>query len=270
MKTPLLRSVILQILVLVTVVTSSPASPKHGSASSPLDRAITLNLSDVPLRWALSDIERKAGVKFGYSDALIDSVAKASLHVQDRSVSEFLPKFLEDLHIAYQVDEDGHITLFRKSERAVWGFISGSVSDGSSRSPIGGTTIVAIRNGETIFSTTSHWDGSFNMSVPQGEYSIRVNGMEFVRKARIREGQRAKFNIRLKGASFPAVEVYAPTGPKVNRAQLESGFHTLRPSLNAAPHVGSPDLFQTMQALPGVGIFNDYSSKLFIRGSPPG
>ena len=106
--------------------------------------------------------------------------------------------------------------------------------------------------------------------IPQGSYEVSVSyvGYKILRqKIDISDGQSVKLDLVLteEVVSFSEVEV---TAEKIKRKNnIQPSTVNLSPRmLRSAPALAEPDLFRTIQALPGVLTTSEFSTGLVIRG----
>src|SRR6201991_3998532 len=72
-------------VVLMAAVGSKPAF-----AQSPLDKTVTINLSNVPLKQALDKLTVASGVRFTYNDAVATSNIKITINAKAQSLRQVL------------------------------------------------------------------------------------------------------------------------------------------------------------------------------------
>ena len=106
--------------------------------------------------------------------------------------------------------------------------------------------------------------------IPQGSYEVSVSYVGykiFRQKIDISDGQSVKLDLVLteEVVSFSEVEV---TAEKIKRKNnIQPSTVNLSPRmLRSAPALAEPDLFRTIQALPGVLTTSEFSTGLVIRG----
>ena len=106
--------------------------------------------------------------------------------------------------------------------------------------------------------------------IPMGSYEISVSYVGYkilIQKIDISDGQSVKLDLVLREevVSFSEVEV---TAEKIKRKNnIQPSTVNLSPRmLRSAPALAEPDLFRTIQALPGVLTTSEFSTGLVIRG----
>ena len=103
----LMKDSLTQLFLSVLFVTISFASPK---AQDILEKKITVNLENVELRNALSQLERTAEVQFGYSSKAIQLKRKVSIVANNQRLADVLNGALKPMNITYRV-VNGQIIL---------------------------------------------------------------------------------------------------------------------------------------------------------------
>ena len=149
--------------------------------------------------------------------------------------------------------------------------VSGFVRENATGEPLGysnvfvqGTSIGAASDMEGYFVITN---------VPTGEQKIAVSviGYEMaVKTIEIAENENLRLDFRLERTVVEgqAVDVFGEA--EKMRQLVEPSRITLDlRTLETMPAFIEPDLFRTVQMLPGVQTLNDYSSALYVRGSTP-
>ena len=149
--------------------------------------------------------------------------------------------------------------------------INGFVRDNSNGEPLGYANVFIK---ETGMGAASAMDGYFIIgNMPAGKYEIAVSiiGYEMVtQQIEIISGENLRLDFRLQRTVIEgqAVDVFGEA--QKMRQMVEPSRITLDlRTLETAPAFIEPDLFRTVQMLPGVQTLNDFSSALYVRGSTP-
>ena len=149
--------------------------------------------------------------------------------------------------------------------------INGFVRDDSNGEPLGYANVFIK---ETGMGAASAMDGYFVISnVPAGKYEIAVSiiGYEMViEEVEIISGQNIRLEFRLQRTVIEGQTVDVFGEAQKMRQMVEPSRITLDlRTIETAPAFIEPDLFRTVQMLPGVQTLNDFSSALYVRGSTP-
>ena len=149
--------------------------------------------------------------------------------------------------------------------------INGFVRDDSNGEPLGYANVFIK---ETGMGAASAMDGYFVISnVPAGKYEIAVSiiGYEMVtQQIEIISGENLRLEFRLQRTVIEGQTVDVFGEAQKMRQMVEPSRITLDlRTIETAPAFIEPDLFRTVQMLPGVQTLNDFSSALYVRGSTP-
>lgn len=126
-----------------------------------LDKEITIDAKDAQLKNVLTEIEKRATVRFGYSPKMIREKQLVSIHASDKKLSYILNQLLLPLGISYEVISD-RISLYKTSssdagEQLLTGdlpppaLITGKVTDDTG-APLPGVNV--LEKGTTNGTTT--------------------------------------------------------------------------------------------------------------------
>ena len=149
--------------------------------------------------------------------------------------------------------------------------ISGFVRNDVNGEPISYANVF-LSNSSIGAATNS--DGYFVMSeIPLGLYEINVTMIGYaVHKQEIdlSLGESIRLEIRLKEEAIQGTEVLVTAERQKFERSMESSQIALDlREINSAPAFVEPDVFRTLQMLPGVQTTSDFSSALYVRGSTP-
>ena len=146
--------------------------------------------------------------------------------------------------------------------------LTGTVTDAESGGPLplANVLIVGARRG-----TTTDENGRFRIEeVEPGTYTVRVSFVGFETaepRVTLNPGRTATLDVALDPVDMEVSGVTV-TGNRVEERSL--GTETITPDeIKNLPTVLEPDLFRSLQLLPGVKAASDFSSGLYIRGGSP-
>ncbi|MFQ5706094.1 MAG: carboxypeptidase-like regulatory domain-containing protein [bacterium] len=241
------------------------------SKQPPLQRKITLRLNSVSLRQALAAIAHQTGIKFVYRDDLLDSQGNIDLQAEERPIADILEQLLQDSKIGFVAISLEQIVLTEKKLlRRKYGSVRGKVVDATTGEPLLNANVEVV---DTRLGAASDLGGYFRLRLPAGQHDLRVSVIgyqaEMRHNVKVAAGKTRYLTFRLKPAvvRLPEVQVTSSRSQLPQQLQVESSVLTVRRSrLTAVPTVGEPDLFRTLQTLPGVSAPSDVSNELFIRG----
>ena len=149
--------------------------------------------------------------------------------------------------------------------------ISGFVRNDVNGEPISYANVF-LSNSSIGAATNS--DGYFVMSeIPLGLYEINVTMIGYPvhnQEVDLSLGESIRLEIRLKEEAIQATEVLVTAERQKFERSMESSQIALDlREINSAPAFVEPDVFRTLQMLPGVQTTSDFSSALYVRGSTP-
>ena len=149
--------------------------------------------------------------------------------------------------------------------------ISGFVRDDTSGEPISYANV--FLSNSTLGAATNQ-DGYFVLSnIPVGKYEVNATMIGygiFKQNIELSEGQPIRLDIRLNEEIIQTTEVLVTAERQKFERSMESSQISLDiREINSAPAFIEPDVFRTLQMLPGVQTTSDFSSALYVRGSTP-
>lgn len=147
--------------------------------------------------------------------------------------------------------------------------LSGYVKDAGSTEAIIGATVQLV-SGASAYGVYTNEYGFFSLSVPQGEYVLRVTYLGYTtleQQLVIEESKRVTFEIAQEGVTINEVEVTAERGDKnvsdvvVGRNELDVAQIKKLPAL-----LGEVDVIRTLQLLPGIQFGGEGNTGFYVRG----
>ena len=145
--------------------------------------------------------------------------------------------------------------------------ISGFVTDSSSGEALIGANVMLQETGQGM---ATDMNGYYIIQdIVPGDYVLMVSyvGFSLKRKISLTEGQSINLDIPLSEevVELSQVEVTAEQIQRMTNIQ-PSKINLSPRMMKAAPGLAEPDIFRTIQALPGVLTTSEYSTGLVIRG----
>ncbi len=178
-------------------VTTSFLSAKETSAQEILDRPVTLNVKDVTLKSALSQIENAVRVRFSYSRNIINLNQKVNINSQSEVLAKVLQRLLNPLAIDYQVVDD-QILLYNNKKRKsnhieAVSYLAFSDEElavqylpfqGRVISSVSGQGLpdVSVQIKNTNVGTTTDRNGSFSLNIPNGSDVLVISYVGYLTK----------------------------------------------------------------------------------------
>ena len=148
--------------------------------------------------------------------------------------------------------------------------INGYITDGSSGETLISANVALI---EINRGTSTNTSGYYSITnIPPGTYTLSATFIGFQRYQReitLEAGQNKRINIELLSEDLQLEELVV-----VSDAELEEQRNIGRSQISTRlikelPSVIEPDVFRSVQLLPGVAAASDFSSGLYIRGGGP-
>ena len=146
--------------------------------------------------------------------------------------------------------------------------ISGFISDSSSGEALIGANVILQETGQGM---ATDMNGYYVIQdIVPGDYVLMVSYVGFSltkEKLTISGGESIKLNIALLEAIVELSQVVVTAEQLQRKANIQPSKINLSPRMmKAAPALAEPDLFRTIQALPGVLTTSEFSTGLVIRG----
>jgi CarboxypepD_reg-like domain len=134
-----------------------------GFAQSPyviLERAISIRLTNTPLKEALKEVSRTGRFEFAYDARIFDLTKKITLITNGLTVRETLFQMVGD---NYSYQQKGDYLIIKKSDKSKQ-FISGYISDAKTGKRVSNATVY---DAKTLRSTTTDENGFYTLKVAQ-------------------------------------------------------------------------------------------------------
>jgi len=152
--------------------------------------------------------------------------------------------------------------------KAQTSIISGFVSDSSSGEALIGANVFLRETGQGMATDINGY--YIIQDIVPGNYTIMVSYIGFdmyKQKTRLSDDESKKVNINLVEQVVQLTEIEVTAEKLQRRNNIQPSKINLSPRMmKAAPALAEPDLFRTIQALPGVLTTSEFSTGLVIRG----
>ena len=152
--------------------------------------------------------------------------------------------------------------------KAQTSIISGFVSDSSSGEVLIGANVFLQETGQGMATDLNGY--YIIQEIVPGSYTIMVSYIGFdmyKQKTRLSDDESKKVNINLVEQVVQLTEIEVTAEKLQRRNNIQPSKINLSPRMmKAAPALAEPDLFRTIQALPGVLTTSEFSTGLVIRG----
>ena len=148
------------------------------------------------------------------------------------------------------------------------GIISGFISDSSSAEALIGANVILQETGQGMATDINGY--YIIQDITPGDYVLMVSYVGFKlkkEKLKISDGQSIKLDISLSEDVVELTEIEVTAEQIQRKSNIQPSKINLSPRMmKAAPALAEPDLFRTIQALPGVLTTSEFSTGLVIRG----
>jgi len=152
--------------------------------------------------------------------------------------------------------------------KAQTSIISGFVSDSSSGEALIGANVFLRETGQGMATDINGY--YIVQDIVPGNYTIMVSYIGFdmyKQETRLNDDESRKININLVEQVVQLTEIEVTAEKLQRRNNIQPSKINLSPRMmKAAPALAEPDLFRTIQALPGVLTTSEFSTGLVIRG----
>jgi hypothetical protein len=249
-------------------------------AQNPLDKTITINLNNEPLKQALDKITAVSGVNFTYSETVANSRAKIKLQAENKTIRQVLNEALAKYPYSFStLDQEVFIRYDpEKLKKASTGTQVNPVDDkytisGVIRSQKTGESIIGatVRVVGMPQGTSSNEYGFYSLTLPKGAYQLAISavGQKSVVKDVVLH-QDTKLNILLEDGEqeLQSVNIIAkaPGGRDLESTQMGAEKLSVRETKNVPVLLGEHDIIKTMQLLPGIKSAGDGGGGFYVRG----
>jgi len=148
------------------------------------------------------------------------------------------------------------------------GIISGFISDSSSAEALIGANVILQETGQGMATDINGY--YIIQDITPGNYVLIVSYVGFKlkkEKLKIADGQSIKLDISLSEDVVELTQIEVTAEQIQRKSNIQPSKINLSPRMmKAAPALAEPDLFRTIQALPGVLTTSEFSTGLVIRG----
>ncbi|MEN0054841.1 MAG: TonB-dependent receptor [Mucilaginibacter sp.] len=262
-------------MVLMAAVSSKPVF-----AQSPLDKTVTINLNNVPLKQALDQLTAASGVRFTYNEAVASSDVKITINAKGQSLRQVLEVALAAYpYVFTELDQDILIRYdamkIKKSgagpaANPVTGkyTISGTITSKQSGETMIGAT-VRVANGAQGTSTNGY--GFYSLTLPAGDHQLIVSAVgqkTMVIPISLTADKRLNIALEDNAQELQTVTITAtPQGGRdLKSPQMGVEKLSIKEINNVPVLLGEHDVIKTIQLLPGIKSAGEGSGGFYVRG----
>lgn len=154
-----------------------------GKAQDLMNRKITLQAVDMPVRTILANLEKSASVQFMYTSAVINRNQRATLTARDERLGDVLASLLNPIKVNYRLVNNDVIVLNREqallsppnlpdvvnSDQLAEREVSGTIIGSDDSKPLPGVSVLLKGTSRGV---TANAQGQFRISVPNNNATL--------------------------------------------------------------------------------------------------
>ena len=247
----------------------------------------SVRAEQVPLREALSIIERSSGYSFFYNSSLANLNKTVSISAEKSGIEKILDSLLEGLDIAYEIKPDRQILLspaphkLRKTSQQTFS-VHGKVTDMAGNPIIGAGILIEGTN----IGTVSDIDGNWSLETGDRIESLTFSSLGFVSRT-VELQNRSIIDVALEEESRVLDEVvvvaygtqkkanlsgavasvnFSDAGEKRALTNISSGLQGVSSGLLAVQSSGEPGADAASLTIRGLGTLNNSSPLVVVDG----
>ena len=248
-----------------TLITDSRGIP----VPEALYKRISIDLNQVSLRDAFSQIAEKGRFYLNYSETVIPTDAKISIHLENERAIDVLKAVLKQTDLDFVVSKGGQIVLVKStfigsSKKYT---LSGFITDAKTGEVLMGTNVY-IERYRTGCSSNVY--GFYSLTLPAGEYVVRYYFIGYKPEERhVLLDRNIKEDVELTETIIPGRTVTVTAEiPDHNVTSTELGTIQLAPQKVCQVPIllGEQDIFRTIHLLPGVAPAREGDCGFYVRG----
>ena len=265
----------MRFLLTCAAMVCATSLPAQTDQASPLDRTVSLAVARVPLKDALSEVARRAGVRIAYSGRVVPLDRQVSAQLAGVPVRAALDVLLDGTSAIPTLDESGQILLVSRGRgRRQTGSVSGTVRDAGTSAPIASANVTIVG---TRWSAATDAAGHFAIAdVAPGRYRVRARALGYTPSdttTLVQDGQETVVELGLKASAIELNPIVAIGYDTLRRRDLTGAVASVRAEdfkTAAAPTVTLSSGLQgkaagvqvtTNSGMPGVGL------RVHVRGN---
>ena len=236
-----------------------------------LRRSVSMELKDVSLREALSDLSSKGGFFLNYSENILPEGVNVSLKLEDIPAVDALLAILDGTEITFIVSESEQIILIEKVEKShssgSRGSINGYVRDAATGEALIGSNIMVSSLG---LGCTSNRYGFYSLTLPIGFYTVRFQYIGYESRTvdiQLTDDVRQDVELIMDVIQGETVTVRARSvGMDITSTEMGTSRFVPEEVEYVPVLMGEHDIFRTIQLLPGVAQVREGDAGFTVRG----
>jgi outer membrane receptor protein involved in Fe transport len=246
----------------------------RGRPANPLERHVTVHLTEVPLGQALRTLETLGSVRVSFSSDIVPVTKQVTMDLDDGTLREAFRRVLEGTGLEVLAQAGDHLVLVKAPRDPVQGgTVVGRVTDAKTGQAIVGASVVLV--GTRWHSTTDENGGYRLADVTPGSYTLAISRIGYAKQGQsvtVAGGQEITVEIRLELSASPldAVVVTGTLVPTERKAiptpiSVITADDIQRQNLQRVDQVFRGDVPGAIAWEQGPG--NDWYSSVAVRGA---
>ncbi|RKR82116.1 outer membrane receptor for ferrienterochelin and colicin [Mucilaginibacter gracilis] len=260
-------SAVCLLLLLLINAKSKAQSP------GPLDKPVTITISNEPLKQALDKITAVSGIKFTYNETVAKSAVKISIHAQDQPLRQLLGNALAPYPFSFTVLDqevlikyDAGKTIQRAATSQSKYTLSGTITNKANGETLIGATIRSGANG-----TATNAYGFYSLTLPKGSQELSVSAVGQKTKTitlDLTADQKLDIALEDNTQELQTVTISAPSrgGRDLRGTQMGVEKLSIKEIKDIPVLLGERDVVKTLQLLPGIQSAGEGSGGFYVRG----
>jgi hypothetical protein len=234
--------------------------------SNLLDKKVSIQADEVPLRKILQELNTKWQVEFSYSDNFVPVNKRITVHYTDTELATVLDDIGVQAGVSYLVVTDKVVLTKAKVTESSFVTISGFAYDAESKERLIGAHII---EGTRNYGVTSNLYGFYSLTLPKGETTVSFTYIGY-------KPVLALLDLN----SDTTIDVGMNSSVLLSELKIQSSDYydvILDPQMSAIELSyndvqnnpvggGETDVFKVIEHIPGVKFGNENTVNMYIRG----
>ena len=236
---------------------------------------ISFSFHEVPLSEVIRDVESRYSITFSYVSSTVEGV-KITSFAHEKPLKDAIEVLLAGAPVGFSIVGSTRVVLYHREKQVLHGGVRGVVADVKTREVL---AYVNILLDGTALGTYSQTNGRFFLKkIPAGSYNLRITDVSHeytLLPLAISESTLDLDTVFLEPKVYEGQDILItaaknPLQVDDERLRIQPGVRIItRREITKTPGILEPDLFRTLQALPGVTTTNDLSNEIYVRGGTP-
>lgn len=234
--------------------------------SSILDKRITINIHNTPLKEALQKISTEANVGFSYSDELVSLPKRVTIDAESKPLKAVLDIIVCGHNTTYRT-VGNQIVFFAKKMPAPKFSLSGYVSNAANSERLIGCVVYDSTSRAGV---NTNPFGYFSLSLDKGLHNITFLHLGSAKQSiKIDLRKDTSLTVNLQEVSYQLSDVTITNSkPDQNLSKAQSSLMSINSNdIKKIPVLlGEADVLRAIQVMPGIQAANERSTGISVRG----